>query len=372
MARHLVWVHWTRGGLRRPAGDSAPLADSTRVIFLPNPPRAAKTCHWAVPFDNAVLVQGENPMSTIDDLSPEQIEQIEKHMQKGEFSQTGFLNSGERLQDIIEKDAQTLKEFGITHKQISDRLESIIGKAHRLAQLAQRGWFRAEKESVKDSPKNLWHILGKLFGQESVNQNSEQTPIYNIPLIENLYCVSTVGYYGVQECPFVNPDGKPCQEMTNFDYVIERPDTNTKISFSGLIIHLIRDHKFFEGTVHYRLEPKQAISLLDIQPNYDYTPSRATEKIWQREQGTTGTLDELDRLNGLKIHYQTPIRAADKIIKLSDKTCLYLWNGICVSVSSIDYKVSKEFLVDDRYWSDSKIERGVWVYKPHSNIYVEI
>lgn len=275
-------------------------------------------------------------MSTTDILSPEQIEQIEKNMQKDAFSETGFLASSERLKDIIESDARTLQNLGITHKQIGDRLEGIIGKAERLEQLSQRGQFRIENE----------------------------------PTVENQYRVSWSIYFGMQECPFINPDGKPCRERTSFDYVIEKIGTNSKISFSGLIIHLVRDHNFFEGSVNYRLDPKQAISTLDIQPGHDYTPSYATEKIWRREQGTTQYYDDLER--GEKLAYQTAVNSADEVIKLSDKTCIYFWNGICVTVSGTDFLISKELIVADGYWANMKIKKGVWVYKPQNNTYVEI
>ncbi len=51
MAGHAELVHAdARGGLRRPARDSVPLADFTRSFFLPNPPRAGETCRWALVF----------------------------------------------------------------------------------------------------------------------------------------------------------------------------------------------------------------------------------------------------------------------------------------------------------------------------------
>jgi len=286
-------------------------------------------------------------MSGMDDLSSEQIEQIEKRMQKGALSETGFLQPGEHLRDIIERDALTLKKLGITHKQIGDRLESIVGKAERLEQLAQRGQAGVEQE-----------LQGERSG-----------PI-NTPYVENLYRVSQVGYFGNQDCPFICPDGKACPEWTSYDYSIEKVGGGAKLSFSGLIMHLAREHHFFEGSVQYRLDPEAAVRLLDIQPAHDYSPNRATERIWRREQGTTQNYAELERSE--KFAYQTAIDAAEEVVKLTDKTCLYLWNGICVSVSDVDYFLSSELLVADAYWAEPKIERGVWAYKPANNTYVEI
>ena len=165
-------------------------------------------------------------MSTIDDLSPEQIEQIEKRMQKGALSETGFLNSGERLKDVIEKDEQTLQRHGITHKQIADRIESMIGKANRLEQLAQRGQLSTRQKPVTDSSKNLWGMVRNIFTKDVRNHSSR-----NALLVENLYRVSEFGYFGIQECPFLNTDGKPCQQSTTCDYEIENMETGITIGF---------------------------------------------------------------------------------------------------------------------------------------------
>lgn len=274
-------------------------------------------------------------MSTIYDLSPEYIEQTEKRMQPGVLSGIGFLGSGERLTSVIERDERTLEKIRITYKQIADRLESIIGKAKRLEQLAQRG-----------------HISNHLS------------------LVENVYKVSEFASFGFQQCPFLNSSGKPCQHATSCDYEIENVGTGIQLDFSELIIHLVREHHFFEGSVAYRLEPEKVIKSLEIQSGQDYSPVYVTEKIWRREQGTTQNYAELER--GEKLAYQTAVNSAEQVIKLSDNTCIYFWNGICVTVSDTDYSLSKELLVAEGCWIDKTIERGVWVYKPQKNTYVEL
>lgn len=298
-------------------------------------------------------------MSAIDDLSPEQIEQIEQNAQKGGFSVSGFLNSGERLKNIIERDDQTLKRLGITHAQIADRLESIIGKAKRLEQLGLA------------------------------------------PVVEDSFVVLETGFFGIQDCPFINPNGEPCQNYTSYDYSIENVNNGISITFSGLIMHLVRDHHFFEGSVSYRLDPEQVIKALDIQPGQDYSPKYVTEKIWRLEQGTTQNFDELERgeiprlsVTHFSVHelfqsqnkvqpeqsealsYLTTVTSAvtsaDEVIKLSDDTYIYFWNGICVTVSDTDYLLHKKLIVGEGLWVDKTINKGVWVYKPEKNTYVEI
>lgn len=282
------------------------------------------------------LSKTEFLLSTVDEFSTEQIEQIENRMQIGALSETGFLNTGERLKDVIKKDEQTLQKLGITHKQIADRLESIIGKAERLEQLAERG----------------------------------ELEVGQILVVENLYKVSTLQFMGSQECPFIDLNETNCPYKTSRDYFIKKIGDGTYVAFSGLIIHLVRDHHFFEGSVKYRLDPQQVIKTLGIQTEYDYSPSYATEKVWKREKGTIQSYDELE--GGDKLACQTAINSADEVIQLSDNTFIYIQNEICLTVSDIDYLLPKEVIVSEGWWVNKIINKGVWVYKLKINTYVAI
>ena len=56
------------------------------------------------------------------------------------------------------------------------------------------------------------------------------------------------------------------------DCLLQNIDNGLRLFFPGLIIHLIREHNFFEGSLKYRVEPEQIIKLLELEPGHDYTP----------------------------------------------------------------------------------------------------
>ena len=47
-----------KGGLCRPSADSAPKANSTFGIFLPNPALAANACRWLAGAEEQVIKDG--------------------------------------------------------------------------------------------------------------------------------------------------------------------------------------------------------------------------------------------------------------------------------------------------------------------------
>ena len=74
----------------------------------------------------------------IEELSPEEIARIETRMRPMAFSIEGFLDHTQNLASVIAKDSATIEKLGITHKQIGDRLESLMGKANRQLELKRR------------------------------------------------------------------------------------------------------------------------------------------------------------------------------------------------------------------------------------------
>ena len=61
---------------------------------------------------------------------------------------------------------------------------------------------------------------------------------------------------GVQECPFLDAHGIPCQFAGGSAVFSVHNLRNARtVHFSGLLPHLIRNHHFFEGKVCWRLDP---------------------------------------------------------------------------------------------------------------------
>jgi hypothetical protein len=190
----------------------------------------------------------------INELTPEEIAAIEDRMRAGKYSTMGFLADDERLEEIIKADAACLKKHNITHQQIADRLESIMGQALR-------------KRNV-----------GAYYNEGAAGD-----------LIEGKFSVSIMGYLGYQICPF--RDGIPTCGKGNRDFEIYNTENEGDLQIPDLIVHLIRDHHFFEGGDYYRLDPEEAIKTLELKPGVDYTPNWASETIW-RTTNSTPSVDE--------------------------------------------------------------------------------
>lgn len=191
----------------------------------------------------------------IDTLTNPQIEEIEQRMRSGEFSDAGFLKSDENLKDSIYHDATTLRRIGVTHEQVADTLECLI--------------------TTPTLPKGFRRAI--------------------------------VGSLGWQRCPFEKPQERqkirerPPYSSDDF-YIF---DSNTKkilLQFGGLLIHLIREHQFFEGEgTEYRLDPEQAVKVLQIKPHVGaaYVPSEWRKQV-ENELGIKGIANGDDALNKIR------------------------------------------------------------------------
>ncbi|MFX0091869.1 MAG: hypothetical protein ACFFBD_08920 [Candidatus Hodarchaeota archaeon] len=156
------------------------------------------------------------------DPKSQEYKEIQERMRPGNCSISGFLDKDEDLREVVLRDNKTLEMLNITHNQIADKLESLVT-------IAQKKWD---------------------MGEEAI--------------VEGKFKIEGRFYRGWQECPFYT-FLKTCPQITK-DFAIENITTGQKIRFSELIIHLIRDHHFFEGNVYYRLDPVEAIKCLELEP----------------------------------------------------------------------------------------------------------
>jgi hypothetical protein len=171
----------------------------------------------------------------VDERSPEAfILALERRLRPGGFSDFGFLGFTERLLDRLRTDDAWLHRHGITHEQIADRLEAVIGDAER-----------ALKES------------------------------HETTVVVDRFAVEFSGSFGFQECPFsltspsiAWPEFRQ-PEWCGFDgnnFTIHDPATKRSVFVPKLAIHLIRDHHFFEGNTPFRVDPEAIVTLLQIEP----------------------------------------------------------------------------------------------------------
>lgn len=156
------------------------------------------------------------------------LDEIERRMRPGEFSQAGFLGWDESLADVLAQDARVLHELGITAVDLASALEDLLAAA--------------------------------LSGDPPHDQREG-------------YLVDIHLTPGFQICPFApDPDHAQCTagggvRFGSVDWRIRNKRTGQHLKGPGLITHLIRAHGFFEGTgTPYRVDPAGLARLLELGP----------------------------------------------------------------------------------------------------------
>lgn len=155
------------------------------------------------------------------------VAELESRMRPGAFSTSGFLGADERLEEVIARDAATVRELGLTHEGIAAALDAVIDAAEE-----------ARGKSVNVPPGLKAQI--ELFT-------------------------------GFQICPWApDPHHAQCQagggvRHGSVDWVIRNVRTRKSMRGPGLIAHLIRAHRFFEGRGSpNRVDPRELAQLLGL------------------------------------------------------------------------------------------------------------
>jgi hypothetical protein len=147
------------------------------------------------------------------------INHLEESMRPGELSSGGFLGKDERLDDVLKADDETVKRLGLTHEKIADRIEYFI----------------------------------KAVGY----------PLPEGKLVDEKYLVGGRVFRGGQGCPW--DDAGLMMPHSNVDMFVKNQELNETLSFPGGIVHLIREHHFYEGKQSpYRVDPEKAARVLDL------------------------------------------------------------------------------------------------------------
>ena len=171
------------------------------------------------------------------------IHELEKRMRAGQWSGGGFLGSTESLLDVISQDAQTLDQFKVSYEQIADKLLMLLSPA--------------VKHTKGMSP------YPNLYKPETVPAfTMDNLPDINSGYLSDNLQIFTIGYKGLQDCPW------ECEKFGDFpgsfDFLIINRETGEFITGPALIIHLIREHHFFEGVESpYRTDPALLIRMIE-------------------------------------------------------------------------------------------------------------
>lgn len=152
--------------------------------------------------------------------------EIEARMRPGAFSRSGFLGAGDRLAEVLAHDRQTLCDLGLSVREIASALESLIVAA-----------------------------------ELSPSRQSQAGPIV---------CRLRI-HQGFQLCPWtLNPNAGQCKtgggvRHASVDWHITNTETQAEMVGPGLIVHLIRDHAFFEGPGSpNRVDPARLAEVLGL------------------------------------------------------------------------------------------------------------
>jgi hypothetical protein len=141
---------------------------------------------------------------------------LEGSMRPGRLSNGGFLGKNERLDDVLKADDEAVKRLGLTHEKIADRIEYFIKAA------------------------------GILISTGKV--------------VDEKYLVGGIISKGIQPCPW--NDAMP---YCNLEVFVKNLETKEQLDFPGGIVHLIREHHFYEGKQSpYRVDPEKAARVLDL------------------------------------------------------------------------------------------------------------
>lgn len=154
------------------------------------------------------------------------IREIEDRMRPGRYSKGGFLGPKESLQEVLEYDSKILKRLHITAAELAEPLDKLITAA-----------LETGRRYVK---KDQFEIKLDIFK-------------------------------GFQICPWAeNPHQSQCTmgkgvKYSSIDWSISNTKNKKNLRGPGLIVHLIRDHHFFEGLKSpYRVDPVKLSDLLEI------------------------------------------------------------------------------------------------------------
>jgi hypothetical protein len=154
--------------------------------------------------------------------------ELEARMRPGALSEAGFLGVSERLDEVLTRDARTLKNLDIGYREISGELDRLINRA----------------EAAPD---------------RSVQVGNFEVTVKVFP--------------GFQMCPW-SPDihRQQCAagggvRHASVNWHIRNLRAGREMKGPGLIVHLIRDHRFFEGFESpYRTDPDELARLLELGP----------------------------------------------------------------------------------------------------------
>ena len=192
------------------------------------------------------------------------VTELEARMRPGGYSEKGFLGPGESLEGVIERDEMALREMGISYEEIANAIRRVIDDTlQQHEQRLRRQLSKRPQEFEKGlSPERKDLHIPNLYQPETI----PEFDLNRMPVIDEGYLVEPdlqvfySQYRGFQECPW----GCNTAEGSR-DFLILNRMNGEYFRGPSLIVHLIREHHFFEGTgTPFRTDPSKAARVLGL------------------------------------------------------------------------------------------------------------
>ena len=222
------------------------------------------------------------------------IDELERRMRPGAWSHDGFLGEDERLEDVLHADRETLKGLGLTPEDLAHSLEQLLSAtdilwleaSDDLNLGARADWIEAARASIEAVEQTFGPIetqrlpvawvhgftdaeLAKKIHWDSSRErpmDRQGRLLGSWAIVGGRYEVYDIAFAGSQKCPWSRSTGQLCDRGCT-DWAIRDRHRDLRMRGPSLIVHLIREHGFFEGLASpYRVDPRELAELLLMGP----------------------------------------------------------------------------------------------------------
>lgn len=192
------------------------------------------------------------------------VAELEARMRPSAYSEKGFLGPDESLEGVIERDALALRKMGISYAEIANAIGRVIENTlQQYEQRLRRQLSKRHQEFEKGLPAKRKDLhIPNLYQPDTI----PEFDLNRMPVIDEGYLVEPdlqvffIQYRGFQECPW----GCSTAEGSR-DFLILNRKTGEYFTGPSLIVHLIREHHFFEGLgTPFRTDPLKAARVLEL------------------------------------------------------------------------------------------------------------
>jgi hypothetical protein len=179
--------------------------------------------------------------------------ELEQRLRPGAWSTLGFLGADESLDDVSNRDAETLARLGISYDQMANALGNVLATALEM-------WRKPVPEDKFEEVLAHQTNFPNFYQPETI----PHFDLHNLPDIQSgflidHYQVFIVNYKDWQSCPW------GCEAYSSSDFMILNRQTGESVTAPELMPHLIRTHHFFGGLGSpYRTDPERLARVLEL------------------------------------------------------------------------------------------------------------